>query len=136
MIDDMKKILKSIIFCALTFAYVHTAIGQELQSLSLENSNPNIQSDTVLLINILPSEPNYCGMQIEWGDGSSQEYRLQRSGSEPVRLTKRYSRIGDYTIIVKGKFLIRGLKTAGACKGQDLNLSIKVIDIEQQRQKL
>ena len=136
MIDDMKKILKSIIFCALTFAYVHTAIGQELQSLSLENSNPNIQSDTVLLINILPSEPNYCGMQIEWGDGSSQEYRLQRSGSEPVRLTKRYSRIGDYTIIVKGKLLIRGLKTAGACKGQDLNLSIKVIDIEQQRQKL
>ncbi len=132
----MKKTLQTIIFLVLTFGYIHSAIGQEFKSLSLENSNPNIQSDTVLVIGILPSEPNFCGIRVEWGDGSGQDYKLERSGSEPIKLTKRYNRIGDFTISVKGKLLIRGLKTAGSCKGQDLNLLIKVIDIEQQRQKL
>lgn len=132
---DMKKILHTIIFLVLIFGYVYSAVGQEFKSLSLENSNPNIQSDTVLVISILPSEPNYCGLRVEWGDGSGQDYRLERSGSEPIKLTKRYSRIGDFTISVKGKLLIRGLKTAASCKGQDLALSIKVIDTEQQKQK-
>jgi hypothetical protein len=132
----MKKTLQKIIFLVLTFGYAHSAIGQEFKSLSLENSNPNIQSDTVLVISILPSEPNFCGIRVEWGDGSGQDYKLERSGSEPIKLTKRYNRAGDFTISVKGRLLIRGLKTAGACKGQDLNLQIKVIDIEQQRQKL
>jgi hypothetical protein len=131
----MKKTLKATIFFALIFAYVYSAIGQEFKALSLENPNPNIQSDTVLVIGILPSEPNYCGLRVEWGDGSGQDYRLEKSGSEPIKLTKRYSRIGDFTISVKGKFLIRGLKTAASCKGQDLNLPIKVIDTEQQKQK-
>ena len=31
--------------------------------------------------------------------------------------------------------MIRGLKTAASCKGQDLALPIKVIDAEQQKQK-
>ena len=131
----MKKRLQAIIFLALTFGYFQLAIGQEFKALSLENPNPNIQSDTVLVISILPSEPNYCGLRVEWGDGSGQDYRLERSGSEPIRLNKRYSRIGDFTISVKGKLMIRGLKTAASCKGQDLALTIKVIDTEQQKQK-
>lgn len=131
----MKKTLRPIIFFILTFGYLQLAIGQEFKALSLENPNPNIQNDTVLIISISPSDPNFCGLHVEWGDGSGQDYRLERSGSEPIRLTKRYSRVGDFTISVKGKLLIRGLKTAVSCKGQDLTLPIKVIDTEQQRQK-
>jgi hypothetical protein len=133
--NDMKKILHAIILLVLTFGNFHLAIGQEFKAISLENSNPNIQNDTVLIISTSPSEPNFCGLHVEWGDGSGQDYRLERAGNEPIKLTKRYNRIGDFTISVKGKLLIRGLKTAVSCKGQDLTLPIKVIDIEQQRQK-
>ena len=130
-----KKILSSILISLSTMTYFQVAIGQELKALSLENSNPSIQSDTVLIISISPAEPNFCGLRVEWGDGNGQDYRLERSDNEPIKLNKRYSRSGDFTIIVKGKLLIRGLKTAGSCKGQDLSLPIKVIDIEQQKLK-
>ncbi len=48
---------------------------------------------------------------------------------------KKYVRPGDYTISVKGKFLTRGLKSATACNGANLTLPIKVVDIDQVRQK-
>ena len=132
----MKKYQILTLISLLILGPIQPAIGQELKSLALENSNPNIQIDTVLVISIAPLDPNFCGLRVEWGDGSGQDYRLERSGSEPIKLTKRYSRIGDFTISVKGKFLHRGLKSAAACKSENLILPIKVVDVEQQRQKV
>jgi hypothetical protein len=107
------------------------ANGQELKSLSLENNNASIQSETVLLINVTPSDPNFCGMRIEWGDGEGQDFRYEKASSEPIKFAKRYVRPGDYTVSVKGKYLSRGLKSALACKGANLTLPIKVVDLEQ-----
>ena len=109
------------------------ANGQELKSLALENNNPSIQSETVLLINVTPSDPNFCGMRIEWGDGEGQDFRYEKAISEPIKFTKKYVRPGDYTVSVKGKYLSRGLKSAVACKGKNLTLPIKVVDSEQIR---
>ena len=131
----MKKFQKLTLISLLILGPIQSAIGQELKSLALENLNPSIQADTVLLINISPAEPNFCGIRVEWGDGNGQDYRLERAGSEPIKLTKRYNRSGDFTIVVKGKFLSRGLKSAVPCKSENLILPIKVVDQEQQRQK-
>lgn len=111
------------------------ADAQELKSLALENNNASIQSETVLLINIRPSDPNFCGMRIEWGDGEGQDFRYEKAISEPIKITKKYVRPGDYTISVKGKYLSRGLKSLAACNGANLTLPIKVVDMDQVRQK-
>ena len=111
------------------------ASGQELKSLSLENNNNSIQSETVLLINVTPSDPNFCGMRIEWGDGEGQDFRYEKATSEPIKFAKKYVRPGDYIVSVKGKYLSRGLKSAQACKGSNLTLPIKVVDMEQIKQK-
>ena len=102
------------------------ANGQELNSISVENKNISTQSETVLLINITPSDPNFCGIRIEWGDGEGQDFRYEKSTSEPIKFSKIYDRAGDYTVSVKGKYLSRGLKSAVACKGENLTLPIKV----------
>ena len=75
-------------------------------------------------------------MTIEWGDGEGQDFRYEKVISEPIKFTKKYVRPGDYTVSVKGKFLSRGLKSAAACKGANLTLPIKVVDLEQIRQKI
>jgi hypothetical protein len=111
------------------------ADAQELKSLALENNNASIQSETVLLINIRPSDPNFCGIRIEWGDGEGQDFRYEKAINEPIKIIKKYVRPGDYTISVKGKFLSRGLKSATACNGANLTLPIKVVDMDQVRQK-
>jgi len=102
------------------------ANGQELNSISVENKNVSTQSEMVLLINITPSDPNFCGVRIEWGDGEGQDFRYEKSTSEPIKFSKIYDRAGDYTVSVKGKYLSRGLKSAVACKGENLTLPIKV----------
>ena len=111
------------------------ADAQELKSLALENNNASIQSETVLLINIRPSDPNFCGIRIEWGNGEGQDFRYEKATNEPTKIIKKYVSPGDYTISVKGKFLPRGLKSATACNGADLTLPIKVVDMDQVRQK-
>ena len=62
------------------------ADAQELKSLALENNNASIQSETVLLINIRPSDPNFCGIRIEWGDGEGQDFRYERQLTNQLRL--------------------------------------------------
>jgi hypothetical protein len=111
------------------------ASGQELKSLSLENNNNSIQSETVLLINVTPSDPNFCGIRIEWGDGEGQDFRYEKATSEPIKFAKKYVRPGDYIVSVKGKYLSRGLKSAQACRGSNLTLPVKVVDMEQIKQK-
>ena len=62
-------------------------------------------------------------------------YNEDKSDGLKIKFTKKYVRPGDYSISVKGKYLSRGLKSAAACNGANLTLPIKVVDMDQIRQK-
>lgn len=57
-----------------------------------------------------------CGLQFNFGDGSTSDFRVEDS-SKPIVAIKTYPAKGAYKIEANGKTLIRGLNSFTPCKG-------------------
>jgi flagellar biosynthesis GTPase FlhF len=83
------------------------------------------------------SGSNYCGFTVDWGDGQKQDVRFGDDNyrANPVVLNHVYANAGNFSINAQGRFLARGLKSAGACNGQIPTMPIVVVDLEARRQQ-
>ena len=70
-----------------------------------------------------------CGLQFNFGDGSTSDFRVEDS-SKPIVAIKTYPAKGAYKIEANGKTLIRGLKSLTPCKG-NAKIEISVGNIQQ-----
>lgn len=82
-----------------------------------------------------PERP-YCGLTIDYGDGSRQDVRAGENGPGdfPIRVNHVYSNPGEYAIKVEGKFLARGFFSASACRGSVTSVSVRVFDARAERE--
>ena len=97
------------------------AQAQELRSLSVGQPAVAVGASLPIQIDLdIRAETRpYCGLMVDFGDGSSQDVRAGENGAGdfPVRLNHVYKNPGQYTLRVEGKFLTRGLFSASSCKG-------------------
>jgi hypothetical protein len=71
----------------------------------------------------------WCGFQIDYGDGESEDVRVGFEKHQDVPLTFRhtYQDPGQYVIRLSGKSFIRGFRSSSPCDGTPKNLTIRVI---------
>lgn len=110
------------------------AVAQELTRLTFSSTSAAIQESINLVIEFKNIERAWCGLLVNFGDGETREIRVEQV---PVKLSKTYSVPGSYEVRVEGRFMLRGLKTAGACTGEARTARILVVDsmVEQLKQE-
>ena len=61
---------------------------------------------------------NPCGIEVFWGDGSSEKFRVEKDAYKTgFTLEHQYDTAQDYKIEINGKVIFRGLKTVVNCPG-------------------
>ena len=80
----------------------------------------------------------WCGVNVDFGNGSSIDIRLGQNGDADLRKTLQYAypNPGTYTATLSGKMLTRGLMSAAECKGAPQKVNIKVVDPEISRMQI
>jgi len=114
----------------LAIASAWPAWAQRLDSLTVE-PQPALARSVVRLhiaLSVRSRNDPWCGLAIDFGDGSAQDVRVGDRGQGDLALDieHRYEKAGTYVIAVRGKNLIRGLRTAFSCDGELQPLSLLV----------
>jgi hypothetical protein len=72
----------------------------------------------------------WCGFEINWGDGDSQDVRAGHDGADrfPLQLSHIYRTPGQFNLRISGKYLSRGFLSANACAGGTKQTLVTVTD--------
>lgn len=65
-----------------------------------------------------------CGVEVRWGDGHTEKFRLETG--KPVPVTHTYAQPGAYAVVVEGALVSRGLRTVFPCTGTSLSIAVQV----------
>lgn len=90
------------------------AFSQQISEIKTEGNSFNEGSS--VKFEILFNGQGRCGLQFNFGDGSTSDFRVE-DPSKPIVAIKSYPAKGAYKIEATGKALIRGLNSFTPCKG-------------------
>ncbi len=99
------------------------ANSQEIKGITVESRI--IVEGTPVKLSITLDESESCGLNINYGDGTTSNHRIVES-SAPLVVSKAYKTKGSFQINVTGRALIRGLNSVLACGGS-ASTSVQVI---------
>jgi hypothetical protein len=106
--------MKNIFLLAYALCFSINVFSQQISEIKTEGKS-FVEGNTVKFeINF--SGQGRCGAQINFGDGSTSDIRVEDS-TKPTVITKSYPAKGSYKIEANGKALIRGLNSFVPCKG-------------------
>jgi hypothetical protein len=106
--------MRNILLLAYALCFSINVFSQQISEIKTEGKS-FVEGNTVKFeINF--SGQGRCGAQINFGDGSSSDIRVEDS-TKPTIVTKSYPAKGSYKIEANGKALIRGLNSFVPCKG-------------------
>ena len=128
----MIYIRTSLFYPAFLMALVIVNVGVQAQVLervrpSAERVKPGESVD--LLIDFISERRNWCGLYIDWGDGTEpHEIRVGKSPDtqSPLSRSKSYKQAGNYVIKVYPGYVSKILNSAPSCKGSELSATIIV----------
>ena len=128
----MKLLIKTSLLVALLISGAHSS-ANEIKRFAVtptQTTPGNQVSFTIESSKDNQSSQLWCGINIDFGNGTSVDVRLGQNGDADLRYTHQYSypNPGTYIATVTGKGLTRGLKSAVACIGPAQKVSIKVLD--------
>lgn len=123
----------------LIMASAGSSWAQEITSVRTLQGKVDVGNLVELQIDFsLPEGRNpFCGLEISYGDGNVDKLRPGLDGAKdfPFKLNHKYEKPGSYSVRVEGKFVSRGLKSAGACSGDAKTTMITVVDPVAERTK-
>ena len=134
--SSSKKKFLPVLSGAIVFSALPLLVNaQTLQRLKVDSLRAPANSSISVLIEYTPEDPNWCGLTLDFGDGTKQTIRIghEQDKSSPLRRTKVYQAPGTYILSVEGTSLARGLRSAIACGGNPQPLTITVFDAEKER---
>lgn len=75
----------------------------------------------------------WCGLEIQWGDGSEDTVRVGHANYNkfPLQLIHTYTAPGQFVLKVIGEQIIRGFKSASPCEGLPKQILITVESAQQ-----
>lgn len=106
------------------------AAPNALTGIKFEEGEADLAKEVVLQLTIEDGgKDTYCGLRINWGDGTERKYRIGADAEikPPFRISYKYATEGVKAITTTGEFMSRGLKSLPACEGS-LTTTIKIID--------
>ncbi len=112
--------------------------AQEVVAVSAASDRGRVNEDFAFQITLRSTgQMAYCGLRIDYGNGSVQDVRIESDAGLTQSLQARYASPGRYTITARGRTLVRGLKTLAACSGEK-SFTVNVSDpaVEQMKQEL
>lgn len=129
---------KTLLACLTMVALAPLAQAQEVVSVSAASDRGRINEDIAVQISLRSTgQTAYCGLRVDYGNGVGQDLRIENEAGLTQTLQARYTNPGRFTITVKGRTLVRGLKTLAACTGER-SFTVNIADpaVEQMRQEL
>lgn len=116
--------------CLALGATSRLSYAQELSAIHIDNPTVDIDSAVNFQIdfNSLGIANPYCGVEINFGDGESQQIRVGANGARdfPYKGSHSYKNAGNYNVSVSGVFIARGLRSAAPCSGKGISAKIVV----------
>lgn len=106
------------------------AIADQLRAIRLlGTAEPGVPVSIAVDIDLADGSRS-CGLDIDYGDGTVEEYLPGNSGPRdfPLKVKHTYPSVGNYIVKVMGKTKFRGLGTSFACTGSDLFATVPVTD--------
>jgi hypothetical protein len=106
------------------------ALAQNITQLEAMQTRIPQGSQATVLVEFKADKSPWCGLNINWGNGEEQDLRIGDDDKKttPLTLTRTYPSPGVYTVVPKGKYLQRGLKSASACDVSARPIQITVFD--------
>lgn len=130
---------KSSLFLAAILAVIVLPVSAGVVS-KIEVSDNKIEKDkefSIILQFANSSSAIACGLQIDWGDGKVDRFRVGEGQQipPPYKINYTYSTPGTYKVRINGEILIRGLRSLPACEvKREGNLSVLDPVAEKERQ--
>lgn len=85
------------------FAFAATASAQLLSSASLERSTIKAGEAAKLTAQLEVTAGTNCGLRVHWGDGSTQDFKINQAKDVPLVASHTYAKAGKYTVKVEPK---------------------------------
>lgn len=108
------------------------AAAQRLIDIQITGNRVDITQEAVFQVSLEKSGgPVWCGLRIDFGNGSRRDIRVGEKGEADLQLlvNYRYPNAGLYTVRLAGVGIIRGLKSASACEGAERVTQLRVTDL-------
>jgi hypothetical protein len=86
-----------------TIAFAATASAQLLSSASLERSTIKAGEAAKLTAQLEVTSGTNCGLRVHWGDGSTQDFKINQAKDVPLVASHTYAKPGSYTVKVEPK---------------------------------
>ena len=97
------------------------AFAQTMTSLQMDKAS--VQTGQAVQATIgLDGDLTNCGMRIEWGDGTSNDLKVEKPEQKPFKTSHTYAKAGDYTVKVVGAKVTSHFR----CIGKDMTAAVKV----------
>lgn len=111
------------ISCVLALAAAATAQAQTLTELKLQTPRIQAGQSAQATVNFdLENGVTLCGMRINWGDGTKQDFKINQAKDAPLVASHRYSEPGLYELMAEPKTQFPLLK----CRGSNQHATLVV----------
>ncbi len=88
-------------------------------TIAVEPGTVKAGQEVKITINAEGETPTFCGLGIEYGDGTTDEFKIDQSNKQfPVTVSKRYAKAGSYTVKASGKKVTTHLPCMGKAEAK------------------
>ncbi|MFO1218392.1 MAG: hypothetical protein U1E89_08490 [Burkholderiaceae bacterium] len=111
----MTIIQRAVRVCALlsVAALSLPAGAQTLLDAKLDPASAQPGSPVKLTANFANADSPQCGVRVNWGDGQTQDFKINQAKDVPLVAQHTYAKPGNYTVMVEPKTLGISLKCLG-----------------------
>ena len=102
------------LFCALSSALATTVFAQTLSGIKLEPAAAKAGSPVTITVAFTAADSPNCNVRLHFGDGQTQDFKLNQTKDVPLVVTRTYAKAGDYKVMAEGKTALPMLKCVGA----------------------
>ena len=102
------------LFCALSSALAAPVFAQTLSGIKLEPAAAKAGSPVTITVAFTAADNPNCNVRLHFGDGQTQDFKINQTKDVPLVVTRTYAKAGDYKVMAEGKTALPMLKCVGA----------------------
>jgi plastocyanin len=110
---------------AATAVFAIAAHAQSLSGLKIEPAQPKVGEAVKITLDFTNADSPNCAMKIAFGDGGSQEAKINQAKDVPYVLSHTFAKPGNYTVTAEPKRSGSVLK----CSGKNLTKAVAVVAV-------
>jgi hypothetical protein len=105
--------MKKLITIAAASLFCHLAAAQTLSGIKLEPANAKVGEPVRITGSFTNADSPNCSVRLHFGDGQSQDFKINQLKDVPLIATRSYDKPGRYRIMIEPKTALPMLKCVG-----------------------